>query len=242
MQRRKALQFLGTACTVGIAGCLGDDSGEDDSSPDGDSNAGDYDYGTTEQVVEEFFEAWENRDVQGVNEQIHEDGDIEPMAESAFHSADNVEVQVPQLQEAEFCADCSDGPHAVVKVTGTWSNGEAFEDRLHLERTDDGEWRITSSEILFVTAPQADILFEDGDGTLTVIHDGGDDVPADEIHVRGDGIIETGAWYELSPEFDEGDTVTAGDSVTLEVESSYTVSVVWDIGEKSETLAGKVEY
>lgn len=79
--------------------------------------------------------------------------------------------------------------------------------------------------------PQASFTFDyESDGTLTVTHDGGDRIPADQLRIIGDGV---------SRHWGESGTVTAGDSVTVQVPADATVRVIWSgpEGEDSATLA-----
>jgi hypothetical protein len=243
MRRRDFLQLLGAVSTVGLAGCLGDDS--DDGGSSGDGADGGLDGKNPEQstqVVERFFEAWANQEPQEMDSLVYEDGDIRQFSGSMFNKPEKYRMEIPRLEEAEFCEPCSEGSVAVVNITYSLSSGQEYDDRFYLEWTDDEQWRISSTDALFARPPEAEIVFEEGDGTLTVVHDSGDGISADRLYVRGDAVVETGVWYELSSEFAKGDTVTAGDSVTVEVEDSYTANVVWKANQKSNLLASVVEH
>jgi FlaG/FlaF family flagellin (archaellin) len=67
-------------------------------------------------------------------------------------------------------------------------------------------------------------------GALTITHDGGDSVAADQLRIRGDGVNQ--AWGASG-------TVTAGDSVTVDVSSDATINVIWfsEDRDTSATLA-----
>lgn len=79
-------------------------------------------------------------------------------------------------------------------------------------------------------APEVAFAFEEGDGTVTVTHEGGDHVEAARLTVLLDG-EPAGAQFE--------GTVQAGDSVTLDVEgtaSGVAVSVVWSPEGSDDTV------
>jgi hypothetical protein len=67
-------------------------------------------------------------------------------------------------------------------------------------------------------------------GALTITHDGGDTVAADQLRIRGDGV---------SRRWGERGTVSAGDSVTVQVPADAEVRVIWtaERGDTSATLA-----
>ncbi len=79
----------------------------------------------------------------------------------------------------------------------------------------------------------------DNDGTLTVTHAGGDRFPASELFLRGTLITTAGdgQWYEQADATpDEPDRiVTAGDSLTIEVNADAEASVVWEPHEGNGT-------
>ena len=88
------------------------------------------------------------------------------------------------------------------------------------------------------TAPQVSFAVDyeatgDGVGLLTVTHDGGEAVPADQLRVDGDGFADVsgadqtraGDWQGRASGPDGA--VVAGDSVVVGVESDYEVDLVW---------------
>lgn len=102
-------------------------------------------------------------------------------------------------------------------------------------------------------APQAVFSFDyeetKGDrGTLTITHEGGDNIKRSELYVRGEGFAAVptvdmtsgGQWAGTTNGTDGGEpTVVAGDRVTLGVASDYDISVIWqsESGDTSATLA-----
>ncbi len=110
------------------------------------------------------------------------------------------------------------------------------------------------------TAPNTNFAtdYDSSDGNLTITHDGGDPVEADELFLRGDVLNEQDesnfAWSNTS-NYDPGDDVTAGSDIIVVNESATssdnvgyfedqspdtsTVRVVWEDPESgdSSTLA-----
>jgi FlaG/FlaF family flagellin (archaellin) len=85
----------------------------------------------------------------------------------------------------------------------------------------------------------------DGEGVLTVRHDSGDPVRQTALYVRGSGVsglatpgsaapamASTGQWQgEATATVDDEPGVTAGNSVTVAVDSAYEVRVNYESGE-----------
>jgi flagellin-like protein len=94
------------------------------------------------------------------------------------------------------------------------------------------------------TAPQASFSFDydAGSDVLTITHDGGDTISANELYVRGSGIQSSGS-AQITTSGDDWTVsgvseVSAGTSVTVGVSSSYDVRVVYEAapGDSSATL------
>jgi len=103
--------------------------------------------------------------------------------------------------------------------------------------------------------PQASFSFdytEDGSdqGYVTVTHDGGDSVEAQELYIRGSGITSTGSSSSSSYLIDGAGSwgsagytsdseISAGQALDVEVESDYDIRVVYEPieGDTSATLA-----
>ncbi len=129
------------------------------------------------------------------------------------------------------------------------------------DTTDPGVDTTTNPDENSVISPQAAFDFEytldatldeegnpwnsvDNDGTLTITHVEGDTISSNRLYVRGTSITTAGAglWSEQVTSYydDEADgEVTAGDSISIEVNSSSKVRVVWESpdGDSSSTLA-----
>ena len=102
--------------------------------------------------------------------------------------------------------------------------------------------------------PQASFSFdytEDGSdqGYVTVTHDGGDSVEAQELYIRGSGITNTGSSSSSyiidgagswgSAGYTSDSEISAGQALDVEVESDYDIRVVYEPieGDTSATLA-----
>ena len=80
------------------------------------------------------------------------------------------------------------------------------------------------------------------DGNLTVTHDGGDSIQAQEMYIRGDwdGGVGNGNWSAMpGASVSPGSEVSAGQSVQPGVGSAYDLRVVYETqeGDTSATLA-----
>ncbi|PSP92610.1 hypothetical protein BRC78_02790 [Halobacteriales archaeon QH_8_68_33] len=93
-----------------------------------------------------------------------------------------------------------------------------------------------------VSVPQINLEFEyeesaDGQGILTITHQGGDAAAADRVFVRGSGFAEiegadrtaAGPW-QGSASGDDGE-LFAGDFIDVGVTSDYGIRIVWEAGE-----------
>ena len=85
------------------------------------------------------------------------------------------------------------------------------------------------------SSPSASFSFsyDSSQGNLTITHDGGDGVAADQLFVVGSD--DDGSWNDIDSSIER---VSAGTSVTVNVASDSTVRVVWESsgGERSSTL------
>jgi flagellin-like protein len=82
------------------------------------------------------------------------------------------------------------------------------------------------------TAPQVsfDFDYDESNGELTITHEGGDDVSASEMFVRGSG--SDGDWSsdgaDTSVSYGDNTDINAGNSVTVSVSSDDTVRIVYE--------------
>jgi len=96
-------------------------------------------------------------------------------------------------------------------------------------------------------APTAtfDFDYDSDDEAITITHTGGDNIPEDELYVRGEQLDgNAGVWDgDTSAEIDETSAVSSGDSWNFDLKSSshseYVVRVVWEAtsGSSSSELA-----
>jgi len=75
--------------------------------------------------------------------------------------------------------------------------------------------------------PRANFSFDYDGSELTITHTAGDRIPSSELYVRGDGVSPTGRWDEIADGSSSGPRVMAGDSITLDADPDYEVSLVW---------------
>ncbi|RKS83818.1 flagellin-like protein [Haloarcula quadrata] len=98
--------------------------------------------------------------------------------------------------------------------------------------------------------PQASFSFEyegppsTGTNELTITHDGGDAIEAQEIYVRGEfgsngGADSAGTWNSFSSGAADGSEISAGQSTSISVDATYDLRVVYEPveGDTSATLA-----
>ncbi|QSG06101.1 type IV pilin [Halapricum desulfuricans] len=84
--------------------------------------------------------------------------------------------------------------------------------------------------------PSGDLFTDDGDdGVLTVSHTGGDQIDAENLYLsNGDG---RESWTKNS--YDEGSEISAGNSITANVDESDTVRTIWDNGQGNSAELSK---
>ncbi|WP_226021484.1 type IV pilin [Halomicrobium salinisoli] len=105
------------------------------------------------------------------------------------------------------------------------------------------------------TSPQTSFSFDyaegdchdscdtDEDGGLDIIHDGGENIDAGELYVRGaSNANENGDWTSGGAgdaSYGEGSVISAGSGITVDVANGDTIRVVWEPsqGGSSATLA-----
>lgn len=248
MQRRQFARWIGLTCTAALAGCLGsDDSGDGDDSenttPEGDGDGGSED-GETESVafdastpgdaVRTYVRAWQQNDVEAINDLIHEDAE-----RGSVESAADVSGTAPEIQDIGDVSEAGDEasvsgllsfPAVQASVLTTFELAMVGE-----------EWRIVSISTDRSLSLDIELEFHDEEGEVTIEHSGGDGLAAGNLFVRGNGLAESGSWANLSDEFDGDSSVEPGDTVTVEVEDSYNFNVVWDNGFLTISIAGTVE-
>jgi len=232
VNRRELLVSTGTAWTLGLAGCLGD--GEADGAADGTEPS------TTgpAAIAESFYEKFDDGDAEAINADIHEDGELSPMSQE---NADELAAATYRVESAETVEQTQEAATVAVRLTvaGDEESGTVT-NRVELRRSG-GEWKIWSigDRSSSSVGPQVSFAVDRRDGDLEITHEAGDEVSADALHVRGDGLEATGSWTDLDGEVSGDDgTVVAGDSLTVGAGKSYELSIVWESpdGDGSVTL------
>ena len=264
LRRRAVLHSTATASLFALAGCISDgnmpetdqsaanetdggDGTEADATEDGSGENGetDADLDTPEGTVRAFFTSFTSGDADEINAFIHDEA---PIDEIGHKEATEMEETGPRLQSVENIEE--NGDEAAVEVRATsedvenWGEGpQPFVVQL---RTQDGEWRVWNihppgEDGTPTDAPQVAFDVASDGSTLEIRHEGGDAVSPSELYIRGDGIEATGSWAELgggtSTNADGDPVVTAGNSVTVESESEYNITIVWESDGDSVTLA-----
>lgn len=266
MERRDILRWTGAVSALAVAGCVstGDDdsAGPGDSSddtpsdtPDGtpesdadtdtpgsetsDGTPTDDGPATPEQTpveaVEMFFGAFGDGDVEGVRALLHEDSEMELTNEDIAGG----ESRGFSVMRTLVVEDGAGTAVVEVLVGSDQSEMDRAATALRMElRLVDGAWKVFSwGPAVEEIAPRAQFETSTTDGTLEITHDGGDNIPATELYLRGEGLKATGSWQELGGTSEDG-TVTAGDTLSVGLADEYSVALLWDDGEVAVTLFG----
>jgi hypothetical protein len=241
--RRRTLLSTAALVGTGIAGCLGENrTGRrpDPGTPGGGdadgSNAEGSDDGPDrgpEATTEAFFEAFDSGDADLVNGFLHPDASKEPMTDEQAEdlASDSVSVETTRLFDG---GDESAAVEALVHIAPAADDDLAPRSYTVELRSGDGEWLVYSMRLTppgeSSIVPSAAFEFDHAEGTETIEHAGGDSIPAGRLYVRGDGLEATGPWAalggETSADVDGEPAATDGDSLTIGVESSYSIRIV----------------
>jgi len=127
MHRRRYLSLTATAAAISLAGCSGDDG------PGGPADA-----------MQQFVDRNNEGDVEGVNELIADDGDIDPLTEEDAAFLEEVEVEATNIEVLS-----EDEESAEVEVVLRFTQGDSIETdtRIYELRVIDGEWRFWDSDV-----------------------------------------------------------------------------------------------
>lgn len=266
MERRELLRWTGAVGALAAAGCVGDNgsgpSGSSDDTPTPSEDESTNDSGNTDtptdtpeadsssengessspesspaETVEAFFEAFGDGEVEAVNELVHADGEVGSLSQEDLPSDRDGSLSVERLLTVE------EGPEeAVVEllVGAEESPMERGVSAVRMElRTTDDEWKVWSwGSPVEEIAPVARFDTATTDGTLEITHVEGDQIPADELSVRGEGLGATGSWQELGGTTTDDGTVTAGNTLAVGIDDEYSISLVWDDGEVTMSFFG----
>lgn len=91
-------------------------------------------------------------------------------------------------------------------------------------------------------APRASfsMTYDAQGGQVTVTHDGGAEVPAANVYVRGTGLEQTGSWIDLGGDTDTADgeaIINAGSALSVGASPDFSARVVWDSGGDTRVYA-----
>jgi branched-chain amino acid transport system substrate-binding protein len=243
--RRRTYLTAGLAAAVGLAGCedVLDEANQTDQ-PDEQSTEDGRDGDPRRDVAEEFVFAAISGDGETATELLHPES---PLREVDFESQESEELEDVRIEESELLEEDEDSATVRLVVQIVVDGSEQTEE-LGLElRRAEGAWTVWDTVELpddddtsYVPQVSFAISYDSDAGTLTITHEAGDEIVAGNLFVSGDGIAQTGTWEELggSTSGTSGgeSTVTAGDRVTVDASSEYSVRVVWDSGQDSATL------
>ncbi|WP_340098767.1 ABC transporter substrate-binding protein [Salinibaculum salinum] len=247
--RRRTYLTASLAAAVGLAGCENvldeaNQSDEPDEQTTEDENEGD----PRLELAEEFVFAAISGDGETAIELLHPES---PLREIDFENQEPDDLEDLRIEESEVVEESDDSATVRLAVQIAVDGNEQTEE-LGLElRQSEGAWTVWDTVELPAgddgtsSVPQVSFAIEynSDEGTLSITHEAGDTVVASNLFVSGDGIAQTGTWEELggSTSGTSGgeSAVTAGDRVTVDVSSEYSVRVGWDSGQDSATLASK---
>lgn len=233
---RRTLLIGGAGLTAILAGgflLLGDGSADD-----------------PESVVEQYYEALYDADIESANELIHEDSpdgrfDVDELSADDQEYLENTEFAVEETKLLEDELDNED--RTVVEITYTVNppdgNEESRTQKIELRRQD-GEWKIWAPYPRDqVTQQMPSVAFEfDYDastGTLTITHTAGETVQAGQLRIAGENIAREDYWYTFAPDYGPSTEIAAGDSIEIGAQSTADVQLVWESpsDDTSATLA-----
>lgn len=252
MKRRELLYVTGTTGMLAVAGCVGegsDDESEEQATGDGDDDGdgmeeSDEDGGDEEEAdgplgtARAFLDAFEDADGDGVNELLHEDGELDPLEEDEAEELSELTITASDL-ELENETEESALVTFVLSIEAEDGEEEVLNQEIELV-PEDGEWRVWDFRRAEepTSAPRVQFDVDRDDGELVVTHTGGDHVLAENLFIRGEGLAETGSWLELGGDVRENDDhlVTAGHSLRVGVEDTYELRLVWDDGDELAAL------
>jgi hypothetical protein len=259
MKRRTFLSTTGIAGFAGLAGCSGLTSSEGDGNGNGRMSVEEFD--SPSAVIEGFYntlaETQQTRMDFRHSETLTEEDqfelqNVETETLEEGLSADAFAERVDLAQETvTTIVDGSDT--AIVEATVSFLDGteeEANSETFALA-TEDGNWKIVEQNVDGnsgsdgTVQPNASFSFDyvADEQTVTITHDAGNSIPAQELFVRGDRIESgyTGAWHEIEgSQYGPEEQIGAGMGIDIAVKGSgFELEVIWESQEtdNSATLA-----
>ncbi|MFB6083040.1 MAG: hypothetical protein ABEJ94_02205 [Halorientalis sp.] len=230
--RRRGFLVAG-GLAVALAGCV-TDPGDGTESP-----ANETDSGGPEAVVERFFDALDDGDIERVNGLLYGNASTERIGENVRETVSNTSFSVRELETREATAQRAT-VHVVYAMTDE-RRGETVAKEATFElRTGGDGWKIRDVEppifgaTVVRTAPSVTFSFDLNDGTLVITHSGGQAVSGDAVFVEIGGERVGGV-------FEAGRTYTAADSVRVQPPSGgwdgQAVRIVWESGGETRVLS-----
>lgn len=257
VRRRKLLEATGTAIAVGIAGCNSENA---ESPTPTTTKESDIDPELRTPITE-FWAAFNDEDAQDFIDAYHPNSPYVPSREDISFGN---EVSANNFTLVERSSDS-----ATVQVNATVRKDSGENEQVvhtYELRPNDGEWDIyifvvgselpdtgtetsddTDTEapsVSFQTDYQENLTEGTATGILTMAHDGGDNLNASNIYIRGNGIVAVeGATPDVTSPNTQwaaatGDQeVFAGGSITVGVEADFDIYIVWESSGMSSVLA-----
>jgi len=259
MKRRTILRLTGISLTAGLAGCSDDSGGSEpeetdtaeptETATETATETVSSDAADLEAAVEALWDAYNEEDATGVVEAFHPDSPSRPSeSELTFQG---------EVTLGEFTVNSQSEDSATIQGEATLSDGSQ-EDTVTYEyelRTHEGEWDIydlslvdtgtsepATPQVAFDFAYDVTATSSGESGVLTITHEGGDNVDAANLSIRGTGIVDV-----ADVDVTETDTVwangaqveqvSAGSSITVGATTDCDIRLVWESGDTSATLA-----
>ncbi|MDF9746071.1 hypothetical protein [Natrinema salsiterrestre] len=123
MHRRHYLAITATM-TAGFAGCTGSRSGTD---------------GSPEGVVERFYTAIGDGDLETANALIHSESPVGEISEEDMSNYDNMDIAI---ERTELLEESDDVAEVRIEVTMESDGNSRTSESTHELRTEDGEWKL----------------------------------------------------------------------------------------------------
>lgn len=81
----------------------------------------------------------------------------------------------------------------------------------------------------------------DAGGTVTIAVTGGDEFEAGHVEITGENVVTEGTWDELDVEVDGDDSISAGDSLLIQVNDieDYEIKITWSLPETDPEVVGE---
>jgi len=247
MERRQFVALLGVA-GVGVAGCVSDDgTGGDPDDPendDGENGSAGQSNGTSSDgqepgenagatatpddpvaAAEAFLDALDSKQQDQIDALVAAEGPLGEM------NPDEVDALTEESVETEAIEIVEQTDEEVIVEATVRIGGERSPPARLALRPNNG-WKVWRFDVAPEESTPTATFDLDRDGeSITITHESGDSVRADELYVRGEGLDRTGSWEALGGSGGDDDgrlVVRVGDSLTLPAASEVTIRIVWE--------------